>query len=66
VAASGYATLTTRLHFPRWVILAVAPEYPALDEYTTNLEDPDYSADLEVTIDGDATGYTAAFTLTLA
>ena len=45
--------LTTQLYFPRAVILAVAPEYPAIDEYTTNLEDAFYAAENELEVSGD-------------
>ena len=45
--------LTTQLYFPRAVILSVAPEYPAIDEYTTNLEDAFYDVDNELEVSGD-------------
>ena len=53
VRAEGFEELTTQLYFPREVILAVAPEYPAIEEYTTNLEDAVYAADNELALSGD-------------
>lgn len=53
VRAAGLDELTTQLYFPRDVILDVAPEYPAIGEYTTNLEDAFYEADNALEVSGD-------------
>lgn len=53
VRVAGWDALNTELYFSRAVILSVAPEYPAIDEYTTNLEDAVYVADNELEVSGD-------------
>ena len=67
VRAEGYRELVTQLYFSRVAITTVAPDYPAIDEYTTNIEDGFYDADNELVTDGDnATGYAATYTLALS
>jgi len=67
VRAEGYRELVTQLYFSRAAITTVAPDYPAIDEYTTNIEDDFYDADNEMITAGDnATGYAATYTLSLS
>ncbi len=67
VRAEGYRELVTQLYFSRAAITTVAPDYPAIDEYTTNIEDDFYDADNEMVTAGDnATGYAATYTLSLS
>ncbi|MFT5684662.1 MAG: protocatechuate 3,4-dioxygenase beta subunit [Myxococcota bacterium] len=66
VSAVGFEDLVTQLYFSKVVITTVAPEYPAINEYTTNIEDAFYDADNEMAIEGDpAAGYEAVYVLTL-
>ena len=66
VRATGYAELTTQLYFPKAAITAVAPEYPAVDEYTTNKEDGFYDVDNEMEVSGDTTsGYAATHAIAI-
>ena len=65
IVAEGYPELVTQLYFPKDTILAVAPEYPGIEEYTTNIEDGGYDAANELTITGDNGGYVASFVVGL-
>ena len=66
VQADGYPELITQLYFPRHAILSVAPEYPGIEEYTTNTEDGWYDEANEMAVTGDVdAGFAASHAIGL-